>query len=107
MSHEPRISRRCLDFADLETKGASNPVRFPMRKALQLVPMIAFSLVFCAAQTATDQAPEPDAIGVFFYLDPATQTLKRLPTEQFNRHSGGLRSTTQHVRALGRTSSFR
>src|SRR5258708_35495922 len=103
MSHEPRISRRCLDFADLETKGASNPVRFPMRKALQLVPMIAFSLVFCAAQTATDKAPEPDAIGVFFYLDPATQTLKRLPTEEFKRHSGGFASVTHSVRVSGDT----
>jgi len=78
-----------------------------MRKALQLAPMIAFSLVFCAAQTATDKAPEPDAIGVFFYLDPATQTLKRLPTEEFKRHSGGFASVTQSVRVSGDTSSFR
>src|SRR5260370_40411548 len=69
--------------------------------------MIAFWLVFCGAQTATEKAPEPDTIGVFFYLDSATQTLKRLPQEDFKRHSGGFASLTQSVRVSGDASSFR
>jgi hypothetical protein len=41
--------------------------------------MIAFSLMIHAAQTATDKALEPAAsIGVFFYLDSSTPTLKDL-----------------------------
>src|SRR5260370_14908710 len=69
--------------------------------------MIAFWLVFCGAQTATEKAPEPDTIGVFFHLDSATQTLKRLPQEDFKRHSGGFSSITQSVRVSGDASSFR
>jgi hypothetical protein len=94
-------------FYRLETKGDSNAVRFPSRKALQLAPMIALSLVFCAAQTTTDKPLEPDTIGVFFYLDSATQTLKRLPQEDFKRHSSGFASLTQSVRVSGDASSFR
>lgn len=82
-------------------------MRFPVRKVLQLAPMIALSLVFCAAQTATEKAPEPDTIGVFFHLDSATQTLKRLPQEDFKKHSGGFGSITQSVRVSGDASSFR
>lgn len=81
-------------------------MRFPVRKALQLSPMIALSLIICAAQTASDKVPEPDSIGVFFYLDSATQTLKRLPTEEFKRHSGGFAAVTQSVRVSGDASSF-
>lgn len=82
-------------------------MRFPVRKVVQLAPVIALSLMICAAQTATDKALEPDSIGVFFYLDPATQTLKRLPTEQFKKHSGGFGSITQSIRVSGDASSFR
>jgi len=82
-------------------------VRFPIRKALPLGAMIALSLIVCAAQTAADKPLEPDAIGAFFYLDSATQTLKRLPQEDFKRHSGGFASLTQSVRVSGDASSFR
>jgi hypothetical protein len=82
-------------------------VRFPIRKALQLAAVIAVSLIICAAQTATDKSLEPDSIGVFFYLDSSTQTLKRLPKEEFKRHSGGFASITQSVRVSGDASSFR
>jgi hypothetical protein len=68
--------------------------------------MIVLSLVLCAAQTAGNKPPEPDAIGAFFYLDPAAQALKRLPTEQFKRHTGGFGSITQSIRVAGDASSF-
>jgi len=50
--------------------------------------------------------PEPDAIGVFFYLDPANQMLKRLPNEEFRRHTGGFASVTTTIRVSGDTSPF-
>jgi hypothetical protein len=68
--------------------------------------MIALSLMICAAQTATDKAPEPDAIGVFFYLDPAAQTLKRLPQEDFKKRTGGFGSVTTSIRVSGDASAF-
>jgi len=49
----------------------------------KLLVMVIFLLTFCAGQTAPDKLLEPDSIGVFFYLDPATQTLKRLPVEEW------------------------
>jgi hypothetical protein len=88
-----------------ETTGG-NTVRFPIRKALQLATMIAFSLSICAAQTATAKPPEPESIGVFFYLDSASQTLKRLPQEDFKRHSGGFSSVVQSVKVSGGGSSL-
>jgi hypothetical protein len=73
----------------------------------KLAIMIALSLSICAAQTATDKPPEPESIGVFFYLDSATQTLKRLPTEEFKKHRGGFGSITDSVKVSGEASSFR
>jgi hypothetical protein len=69
--------------------------------------VIAVLLGICAAQTQNAKTPEPDAISVFFYLDSSTQTLKRLPNEEFKRHSGGFGSITQSVRVSGDASPFR
>ncbi|MGA7648639.1 MAG: hypothetical protein WCF61_15170 [Terriglobales bacterium] len=41
---------------------------------------------FCSAQTATVKPSEPEALGVFFYLGPADQSLKALPQEDFEKH---------------------
>jgi hypothetical protein len=35
------------------------------------------------------------------------QTLKRLPQEEFKKHSGGFGALTQSIRVSGDTSSFR
>ncbi len=78
----------------------------PVRRMFQLAVVIALSLSICKAQTGGNKPPEPESIGVFFYLDPATQTLKRLPTEPFKRHSGGFGSITQSVKVEGNASSF-
>jgi hypothetical protein len=82
-------------------------VRFPIGKAFQLAATISLSLMICAAQTATDKPLEPSSIGVFFYLDSSTQTLKRLPQEDFKKHSGGFGSITQSIRVSGEASAFR
>ena len=82
-------------------------MRLPVGKVLQLAATIALSLNICAAQTATNKPPEPESIGAFFYFDSSTQTLKRLPKEDFKRHSGGFGSITQSVRVSGDASSFR
>ena len=81
-------------------------MRFPIVKALPLAAMIAFSLIVCAAQTALDKPQEPESIGVFFYLDSSTQTLKRLPQEEFKKHTGGFGSITESVKVSGDASSF-
>jgi hypothetical protein len=86
-------------------------VRFPLKNTLQLATMIALSQVFLAAQTAnvktvSIQTPEPEAIGVFYYLDSSTQTLKRLPKEDFKRHTGGFGSITQSIHVSGNASSL-
>jgi len=73
----------------------------------KLATIVALSLSICAAQTAADKPPEPESIGVFFYLDSATQTLKRLPTEDFKKHRGGFGSITDSVKVSGEASSFR
>ena len=73
-----------------------------------LAVLIALSLSTCAAQTATDKPPEPESIGVFFYLDSATQTLKRLPKEDWKRHSkAGWTSVTTDLKLDGASSPFR
>lgn len=69
--------------------------------------MSALSLIVCAAQTVTNKPLEPESIGTFYYLDSSTQTLKRLPQEEFKRHSGGFASLTQSVRVAGEASSLR
>jgi hypothetical protein len=71
-----------------------------------LAATIALSLNICAAQTATNKPPEPESIGAFFYFDSATQTLKRLPKEDFKRHSGGFASVKTSIQVSGDTSSF-
>lgn len=84
-------------------------MRFPIKTA-QLAVIVALSLNLCAAQTAAAKPAEPESIGVFFFLDPATQTLKRLPTEDFKRHSGSgfaSASVTQSVRVSGQASPMR
>ena len=81
-------------------------MRFPMRTAVPLTAIIALAFGICAAQTAIDKSPEPDSIGVFFYLDSSTQTLKRLPQEDFKRHSGGFGAITTSIRVAGDASSF-
>jgi hypothetical protein len=82
-------------------------VRFPIGKAFQLAATISLSLMICADQTATDKPLEPSSIGVFFSLDSSTQTLKRLPQEDFKKHSGGFGSITQSIRVSGEASAFR
>jgi hypothetical protein len=70
--------------------------------------LIALSLSTCAAQTAIDKPPEPESIGVFFYLDSATQTLKRLPKEDWKRHNkAGWTTVTTEIKLDGTSSSFR
>jgi len=69
--------------------------------------LIALSFSTCAAQTAIDKPPEPESIGVFFYLDSATQTLKQLPTEEFKKHRGGTFSVSSSVEVSGPASPFR
>jgi|SRR5208283_306830 len=73
----------------------------------KLAILIALSLSICAAQTATNKPPEPESIGVFFYFDSASQTLKRLPREEWKRHSkAGWTSVTQDLKLDGTSSSF-
>jgi hypothetical protein len=73
-----------------------------------LAVLIALSLSTCIAQTATDKPAEPESIGIFFYLDSATQTLKRLPKEDWKRHSkAGWTSVTTDLKLDGTSSSFR
>jgi hypothetical protein len=81
-------------------------VRFPTGRFLQLASAIIVSLAFCTAQTATDKQMEPDSIGAFYYVDSSTNTLKLLPQEQFQRHTGGFGSITQSIRVSGSTSPF-
>ena len=70
--------------------------------------VVVLLLGVCAGQTATNKLPEPDSIGVFFYLDPGSQTLKRLPKEEWKRHRGAHFSTvTEDIDVPGAGSSFR
>jgi hypothetical protein len=82
-------------------------VRFPIGKIFQLAATVALSLIICAAQTATDKPLEPASIGAFYYLDAASHSLKRLPQEDFKKHTGGFGSVTQSIRVSGDASSFR
>jgi hypothetical protein len=81
-------------------------VRFSTKQALHLTVIVGILSGICAGQSATVKPPEPDAIGVFFYLDPATQMLKRLPNEEFRRHSGGFASVTTSIKVSREASSF-
>ena len=68
--------------------------------------MICFSLVICTAQTAADKPAEPESIGAFYYPDSASQTLKRLPQEEFKKHTGGFGKLVTSVKVAGEASSF-
>ena len=81
-------------------------MRFPTGRFIQLALAIVVSLAFCTAQTATDKQMEPDSIGAFYYVDSSTNTLKRLPQEEFKRHTGGFGSITQSIRVSGDASPF-
>ncbi len=81
-------------------------MRVPIGKALPLAAMISFSLVIGSAQTASDKPPEPESIAVFYYLDSPSQTLKRLPQEEFKKHTGGFGRAITSVKVAGEASSF-
>ncbi|HJT68916.1 MAG TPA: hypothetical protein VJ731_01880 [Terriglobales bacterium] len=82
-------------------------MKFSLAKTIQAAVLVAFSVFVCSAQTVPEKAPEPNAIGVFFYLDSASSTLKRLPQEEFRRHtSTGFSSVTQSVMVSGEGSSL-
>ena len=82
-------------------------MKVPVAKIIQATVLVTISLAFCAGQTALEKVAEPNAIGVFFYLDSASGTLKRLPQEEFRRHtSNGFASVTQSVMVSGTASSF-
>lgn len=69
---------------------------------------IALSLSICAAQTAANNAPDPESFGVYFYLDPSTHTLKELPREDFKKHNNASFFTHgTEVKLEGAASSFR
>ena len=81
-------------------------MRLSIRQVVHLTAVVGVLSGICAGQSVMGKLPEPDAIGVFFYLDPATQTLKRLPNEEFRRHSGGFSSVTTSIKVSGNASPF-
>jgi hypothetical protein len=69
--------------------------------------VLACSISLCVAQTDTNKPSEPESIGVFFYLEPATQALKELPKEEYKRHRGaGWATVTDSVKVSGPVSTF-
>jgi hypothetical protein len=58
-----------------------------------------------AGQTAT-KPPEPTEIGVFYYHDPDTQTLKPLPNERAKKQHSGAFTDTVSVVVSGGHSPF-
>jgi len=82
-------------------------VRPRVARTIQAGILAIISLAVCAAQTAPEKVAEPNAIGVFYYLDSTGGGLKRLPQEEFRRHtSNGFGSVTQSVIVSGSASSF-
>ena len=81
-------------------------MRFSTKQAVHLGAIFGILSAICAGQSTMGKSPEPDAIGVFFYLDPATQMLKRLPNEEFRRHSGGFASLTTSIKVAGEASQL-
>ena len=76
-------------------------------RVIQTAVLVTFSLALCAAQATLEKTTEPDAFGVFYHLDSASGTLKRLPQEEFRRHtSNGFSSVTQSVMVPGDASPF-
>lgn len=74
---------------------------------LQRLPiLVACALSMGMAQTDSRPA-EPESIGVFFYLEPATQTLQELPKEDHSKHRGtGWATVTDNVKVSGASSPF-
>jgi hypothetical protein len=69
--------------------------------------VLACLLGVCAAQTEANKPSEPESIGVFFYLEPATQALKELPKEEYKKHRGaGWATVTDSVKVSGPVSTF-
>ena len=74
----------------------------------KLLIILVLSVGVCASQTAPGKAPEPDSIGAYFYYDAASQTLKRLPREDWKRHRGqGFASFSDNIKVSGTESAFR
>ncbi len=63
-------------------------------------------LLFVCVAIGQDKPPEPESIGVIYHLDPATQTLKRLPTEDYKKHRVNGMTITDNVVVSGTGSSF-
>ena len=89
-------------------------MKVPTGKVIRLAAMFALFVAVCAAQNAVQptvqsasaKQVEPESIGVFYYFDSASQTLKRLPQEEFKKHTGGFASVTQSIRVAGDASAF-
>lgn len=82
-------------------------MRTSTRKVVESLALIAIASTLCTAQAALEKPAEPEIFGVFFYLDSATGTLKRLPQEDFKRHtSTGFSTVTQSVIVSGEGSPF-
>jgi hypothetical protein len=63
-------------------------------------------LPFVCVAVDQDKPPEPESIGVIYYVDSATQTLKRLPKEDYKKHRGGSFTITDNVVVSGAASTF-
>jgi len=73
----------------------------------KLFVILVLSVGVCIAQTATAKVPEPETIGAYFYLDAASQTLKRLPKEEWKRHRGtGFTTFSDNIKVDGAESPF-
>jgi len=82
-------------------------VKVSITKVVQSAVLVTLAFTLCSAQTALEKIAEPEAFGVFFYLDSAAGTLKRLPQEEFRRHtSTGFSTITQSVKVSGEASQF-
>ena len=82
-------------------------MRISTTKVIASLALIAVASTLCTAQAALEKPAEPEIFGVFFYLDSATGTLKRLPQEDFKRHtSTGFSTVTQSVIVSGEGSPF-
>src|ERR1022692_2814473 len=63
-------------------------------------------LLLACATVGQGKPPEPESIGVIYYLELATESLKRLPTEDYKKHRGGTFTITDNVVVHGQSSSF-
>src|SRR5690348_15498198 len=94
-------------YTSVECESGGGKTVKAIRKAVELAAVLTVCLTIGAAQTGIDKPIEPESIGVFYYLDSSTQTLKRLPQEDFRRHSSGFSSVTTSIRVSGESSSLR